>query len=242
MPSATSERTVHLRTCPLCEAMCGLEIHVEGDQVALIRADRDDAWSKGHLCPKGTTLGHLHHDPDRLRAPMVRDGDSWREVSWDEAFRRCSELLAPVIAAARHRGRHRVRRQSARAQLQPRALRRHPHRHVRHPDDLLRRDRRPVAEERELAPHVRRHVEDPRPGHPADRSPRRHGREPAGVAGSLLACPDVMGEIDGDPRPRRQGHRRRPAPDRHRGGGRRVDGDHAGHRRRACCSRWRTSS
>jgi anaerobic selenocysteine-containing dehydrogenase len=96
--SVTNERKVHLRTCPLCEAMCGLEIHVEGDQVALIRADRDDAWSKGHLCPKGTTLGHLHHDPDRLRQPLVRDGDTWREVSWDDAFRRCSELLGPVIA------------------------------------------------------------------------------------------------------------------------------------------------
>ena len=98
-PGATreNERTVHYRTCPLCEAMCGLEIHVEGDEVALIRADRDDVWSKGHLCPKGTTLGHLHHDPDRLRRPMVRDGDTWREVSWEEAFRRCSELLAPVI-------------------------------------------------------------------------------------------------------------------------------------------------
>jgi anaerobic selenocysteine-containing dehydrogenase len=98
MTTVENERTVHLRTCPLCEAMCGLEIHVEGGQVALIRADRDDAWSKGHLCPKGTTLGHLHHDPDRLRQPMVRDGDGWREVGWDEAFRRCSELLAPVIA------------------------------------------------------------------------------------------------------------------------------------------------
>ncbi len=98
MTSVKSDRTVHLRTCPLCEAMCGLEIHVEGDQVALIRADKDDTWSKGHLCPKGTTLGHLHHDPDRLRTPIVRDGDTWREVSWDEAFRRCTELLAPVIA------------------------------------------------------------------------------------------------------------------------------------------------
>lgn len=99
MTAVTNERSVHLRTCPLCEAMCGLEIHVDGDQVALIRADRDDAWSKGHLCPKGTTLGHLHHDPDRLRHPLVRDSDSWREVSWDDAFRRCSELLAPVVEA-----------------------------------------------------------------------------------------------------------------------------------------------
>ena len=92
-------RRVHLRTCPLCEAMCGLEVHVRGQQVELIRADQGDVWSKGHLCPKGTTLGQLHHDPDRLRAPMIRDDDgSFREVTWEEAFDRCTELLAPVIA------------------------------------------------------------------------------------------------------------------------------------------------
>ena len=34
MTSAAGERRVHLRTCPLCEAMCGLEIHVEDDEVA----------------------------------------------------------------------------------------------------------------------------------------------------------------------------------------------------------------
>src|SRR5260221_11479560 len=84
-----TERQIHLRTCPLCEAMCGLEISVEDGQVALIRPDREDVWSKGFICPKGTTLGHLHHDPDRLRAPMVRDGETWREVTWDEAFARC---------------------------------------------------------------------------------------------------------------------------------------------------------
>jgi anaerobic selenocysteine-containing dehydrogenase len=79
--------------------MCGLEIHVRDDQVELIRADRDDVWSKGHLCPKGTTLGHLHHDPDRLRAPMVRQPDgTFREATWHEAFARCDELLLPVIA------------------------------------------------------------------------------------------------------------------------------------------------
>jgi anaerobic selenocysteine-containing dehydrogenase len=99
METTAAGRQVHLRTCPLCEAMCGLEIHVRGEQVELIRADRDDAWSKGHLCPKGTTLGHLHHDPDRLRVPMLRQADgSFREATWDEAFARCDELLLPVIA------------------------------------------------------------------------------------------------------------------------------------------------
>ena len=89
-------RSQQFRTCPLCEAMCGLEVHVEDERVALIRADRDDVWSKGFLCPKGTTLGHLHDDPDRIRVPMIRDGDDWREASWDDAFARCEELLLGV--------------------------------------------------------------------------------------------------------------------------------------------------
>ena len=87
----------HLYTCPLCEAMCGLEIHVEGGRVASIRGNRDDTWSHGHICPKGATLGAVHEDPDRIRRPMIKVDGQWQEVSWDAAFRRCTELLAPVI-------------------------------------------------------------------------------------------------------------------------------------------------
>ncbi len=90
--------STHYRTCPLCEAMCGLEIRVTDGTVDRIRGDRDDVWSKGYLCPKGTALGHLHHDPDRIREPMVRTGDRWEEVSWEAAFARCDELLAGVLA------------------------------------------------------------------------------------------------------------------------------------------------
>jgi anaerobic selenocysteine-containing dehydrogenase len=78
--------------------MCGLEIEVEGDRVTRVRGDREDVWSRGFLCAKGASLGELHHDPDRLRVPMVRDGTEWREVTWPEAFERCEELLAPVVA------------------------------------------------------------------------------------------------------------------------------------------------
>lgn len=95
------EDGTHLRTCPLCEAMCGLEIHVEGGpengKVTGIRGNRDDVWSRGHLCPKGTSLAALHDDPDRIRQPMIKVDGQWREVSWDAAFRRCTELLTPVI-------------------------------------------------------------------------------------------------------------------------------------------------
>ena len=89
--------TTHLRTCPLCEAMCGLEIETEGEQVVRIRGDRNDVWSHGFICPKGATLGELHHDPDRLRTPLIRHGEEWHEATWDEAFARCEELLRPII-------------------------------------------------------------------------------------------------------------------------------------------------
>jgi anaerobic selenocysteine-containing dehydrogenase len=87
----------HLRTCPLCEAMCGLRIQVEDGRVTRIRPNQEDVWSRGYICPKGTTLGELHHDPDRLRAPLVRRNGTLVEVTWPEAFAECERLLRGVI-------------------------------------------------------------------------------------------------------------------------------------------------
>ena len=90
-----SGRRTHYRSCTLCEATCGIAVEVEGDRVVSIRGDDDDPFSKGYLCPKATALADLHTDPDRLRHPMVRDGTSWREIGWDEAF----DLVAARLAA-----------------------------------------------------------------------------------------------------------------------------------------------
>jgi len=88
----------HYRTCPLCEATCGLEITVRDGAVQRIRGDRDDVFSHGFICPKGSTLKQLHEDPDRLRAPLVRRGEGFVEVSWDEAFAEIERRLMPLIA------------------------------------------------------------------------------------------------------------------------------------------------
>ena len=81
----------HFRTCNLCEAMCGLAIEHEGDRIVAIRGDRDDVFSQGHICPKGPALAQLHSDPDRLRRPLRRSGDGWREIGWDEALDAAAE-------------------------------------------------------------------------------------------------------------------------------------------------------
>ena len=94
-----TESFEHIRTCHLCEAMCGLRLTVEEGRVTKVRPNEDDVWSAGYICPKGTVLGQLHDDPDRLRRPLVRDGDGFREVSWEEAFDEASRRLRGVIDA-----------------------------------------------------------------------------------------------------------------------------------------------
>ena len=88
---------VHVRTCPLCESMCGLEVEVDAGRVTSIRANDDDVFSRGYICPKGTVLGDLHHDPDRLRTPMIRGAAGFREASWAEAFEAIWGLLSPIL-------------------------------------------------------------------------------------------------------------------------------------------------
>jgi anaerobic selenocysteine-containing dehydrogenase len=92
----SGDTRVAIRTCPLCEATCGLEITLEGDSIKRIRGDRDDVFSHGFICPKGSTLKQLHVDPVWLRAPVVKDGDGWKEVTWDEAFAAVEEGLTKV--------------------------------------------------------------------------------------------------------------------------------------------------
>ncbi len=88
--------TRHLRTCTLCEAMCGLVISTEGDRITDIRGDADDPLSRGHICPKAVALQDIHADPDRLRTPMRRVGDDWEPIGWDVALRSAIDGLARV--------------------------------------------------------------------------------------------------------------------------------------------------
>ncbi len=74
------------RTCHLCEAMCGLEIHVENNKVVSIKGHKEDIYSKGHICPKGVALKDLHEDPNRLKEPVKRTAKGWEKISWSEAY------------------------------------------------------------------------------------------------------------------------------------------------------------
>ncbi len=88
----------HLRTCPFCEATCGLEIETEGREVVSVRGDADDVLSHGFICPKAFGIKQLHEDPDRLTTPLVRRDGELVEATWDEAFEEIDRRLPPIMA------------------------------------------------------------------------------------------------------------------------------------------------
>jgi anaerobic selenocysteine-containing dehydrogenase len=92
-----SEPRTAYRTCPLCEATCGLEITLADGHVRRIRGDRDDVFSHGFICPKGSTLKQLHEDPNRLRTPLVRRNGELVAASWGDAFAEIDRRLTAII-------------------------------------------------------------------------------------------------------------------------------------------------
>jgi anaerobic selenocysteine-containing dehydrogenase len=128
----SSETRIAYRTCPLCEAGCGLEIALhrtngperasamqrarperpgrrpragDTERVGRIRGDRDDVFSHGFICPKGSTLRQLHEDPDWLRGPLIKRDGRFEPASWDEAFAEVERRLLPIVE---QRGRNAV--------------------------------------------------------------------------------------------------------------------------------------
>ncbi|AIZ31934.1 molybdopterin oxidoreductase family protein [Pseudomonas parafulva] len=103
-------KTLHYRACHLCEAICGLAIEVSHGPDGLasidsIKGDREDPFSRGHICPKAVALQDIQDDPDRLRQPHRRVGDHWQPIGWDEAFALAAERLWQI---QQHHGRNAV--------------------------------------------------------------------------------------------------------------------------------------
>ena len=97
--------STHYRTCNLCEAMCGIEVEIDDEEVVSIRGDERDVFSRGHVCPKATALKDLYDDPDRLKQPVRRVGDGWEPISWDEAF---DEVVDRILNIQEEHGRDAV--------------------------------------------------------------------------------------------------------------------------------------
>jgi len=86
----------HYRTCNLCEAMCGIEIEYNDKKIFSIKGDKNDVFSKGHICPKAFALKDLYEDKDRLKTPIKRTATGWKKISWEDAFNEIVKNLKAI--------------------------------------------------------------------------------------------------------------------------------------------------
>lgn len=86
------------RSCPTCEASCGLLVKVDrGDnRIVSIQGDPDDHRSRGYVCAKSQAFKYVYDDPERLRHPVRRTADGWQEISWEEALSTVAERLGAI--------------------------------------------------------------------------------------------------------------------------------------------------
>ncbi len=87
--------------CSLCPSQCNVEFTVRDDSKVLRVLGRDNAEvDDGWLCDKGRFGYEAIHSPERVTAPMVRDGGVLREVSWERALSEAATQLTKAGAKA----------------------------------------------------------------------------------------------------------------------------------------------
>jgi NADH-quinone oxidoreductase subunit G len=91
--------------CTMCPSQCNVELTLRDDAkvmrvLARDNVEVDDGW----LCDKGRFGYQSFGSPDRITAPLVRDGGFLREVSWERALsdaaralQRSSERTAALV-------------------------------------------------------------------------------------------------------------------------------------------------
>ncbi len=101
MASTPSRSEVAFRSCPICEASCGLRLEVDRahKKVLSVRGDEEDPRSRGYVCPKATAVKGIYEDPERLRRPLRKTRAGWEEISWEDALQLAGERLAAIKEA-----------------------------------------------------------------------------------------------------------------------------------------------
>jgi predicted molibdopterin-dependent oxidoreductase YjgC len=72
-------------------------LEVSGGELTGILPQKGHPVSDGTLCVKGWTAHEFVRSPSRLTAPLVREGESHGETSWDQAVGLVASELGRVV-------------------------------------------------------------------------------------------------------------------------------------------------
>lgn len=82
-------------TCRICTAHCGFIATERGGRLLRVEGDPKSP-TRGFLCQHGAALPEIVHAEDRVRRPLKREGDHFREVPWDVALAEIAERLLAI--------------------------------------------------------------------------------------------------------------------------------------------------
>jgi len=86
-------------TCNYCSWGCTVRLESKKGQVLRIEGDEgyNVGINEGNLCAKGR-FGHgIIHNQDRIKAPLMNFGGTFKEVTWDEAIKTIAERFQSTV-------------------------------------------------------------------------------------------------------------------------------------------------
>jgi predicted molibdopterin-dependent oxidoreductase YjgC len=83
-------------TCSYCGVGCQLYLHVADNRVVRVTGVEDVGPNYGRLCVKGRFAYDFLGHPDRLKTPLIRENNTFREASWDEALDLVTRKLTEI--------------------------------------------------------------------------------------------------------------------------------------------------
>ena len=84
-------------TCPYCGVGCQQWLHVKDGRIGKVTAVEDAEPNQGRLCVKGRFGYDFIYSEERLKTPLIRENDQFREASWDEALDRVAGKFKEII-------------------------------------------------------------------------------------------------------------------------------------------------
>lgn len=87
--------------CEMCVNKCAAIAHVHNGVVEKLDPNPLFPKSRNMLCARGNSGIQALYDPDRLKYPLIRDGEKgsgkFKRVSWDEAYTYINEKLTKIL-------------------------------------------------------------------------------------------------------------------------------------------------
>ncbi len=73
--------------CPFCGVGCRIEAGIKDGRIVKVRGKRERSVNRGELCVKGRFSVDFVQKEERLRSPLLKKGDTFVPISWDDAIR-----------------------------------------------------------------------------------------------------------------------------------------------------------